>query len=137
VKKTITFKYQKESLGFLSKVIKRPVAEIYLKAQSGDWIKINPYIDSGADTTLIPFSTGSLLGLTYKEDEVIKIGGLAGSAKAVRKKLKAKMGDVEFNLNLTWSLSENVPALLGRKDVFDKFNVTFMQSKEQIVFEEV
>src|SRR5688572_9480627 len=111
--KIISFSYQKEKIGFLGKVVKRPVAEVFLKNKNADWLKVTAYIDSGADTTLIPLSIGEFLGLTYKPNEVIKIAGLVGNAKAVRKKVKAKIGEVEFPLTLTWALSENVPALLG------------------------
>lgn len=132
----ITFKYRKEkSSGLFGRSILRPVAVIELKTKSGEWIRISPYIDSGADSTLIPFSTGKLLGLTYKEDEVVKIGGIGGTMKAVRKKVHTKIGDKQFSLNLTWALTENVPALLGRKDVFDNFKITFDQKKEEVIFE--
>ena len=134
--KTVTFKYQQERSGILGNNIKRPVAEIFLKSKSSEWLKIHPYIDSGADTTLIPFSTGEFLGLTYKESEVVKIGGLIGTTKAIRKKVTVKIGEVEFILNVTWALTESVPALLGRKDVFDKFDVTFKQKDGIVIFEE-
>ena len=130
----IVFKYRQEKNGIFGNSIKRPVAEIKLKGKNG-WITLNPYIDSGADTTLIPFSIGEFLGLTYKENEVTKIAGVAGFTKAVRKKVKASIGEKEFSLTLTWAMTENVPALLGRKDVFDNFKITFNQKEEEVIFE--
>ena len=47
----IVFKYKKEMSG-----VKRPLADVFLKTVSGYWIEFHPYIDSGADVTLIPYS---------------------------------------------------------------------------------
>lgn len=71
----IIFKY-KEELTSRREKIKRPVAEVFLKTQSNSWIKFYPYIDSGADVTLIPLSLGRLLGLEIDEGKIQQIGGI-------------------------------------------------------------
>jgi hypothetical protein len=57
----ITFKYRNETSP--RGRILRPVADVEIQSVGGAWIECHPYIDSGADVTLIPFSMGKLLGL--------------------------------------------------------------------------
>ena len=52
----IVFSYKEEQL--VQGTILRPVAEVFLKTNSNKWIEFHPYIDSGADITMIPLSVG-------------------------------------------------------------------------------
>ncbi|MEK7534745.1 MAG: hypothetical protein AAB600_05475 [Patescibacteria group bacterium] len=130
----IVFKYKEEITSRKQKII-RPVAEVYLKTLSNSWIKFYPYIDSGADITLIPLSLGKLLGFKIDESKVQQIGGIRGSVPVIFTQAFLKIGNEEFPTNLAWALIEDVPPLLGRTDVFDIFKVTFEQYKEVIIFE--
>jgi len=130
----IVFKYKTE-VTFKKQKIIRPVAEAYLKALSNSWIKFYPYIDSGADVTMIPLSLGKLLGFRINESKVQQIGGIRGSVPVIFIKAHLKIGNEEFPTSLAWALIEDVPPLLGRTDVFDIFKVTFEQYKRIIIFE--
>lgn len=130
----IVFKYKTEISSKKQKII-RPVAEVYLKALSNSWIKFYPYIDSGADITMIPLSLGKLLGFRINESKVQQIGGIRGSVPVIFIKARLKIGNEEFPTSLAWALIEDVPPLLGRTDVFDIFKVTFEQYKRIIIFE--
>lgn len=130
----IVFKYKTEITSKKQKII-RPVAEVYLKALSNSWIKFYPYIDSGADVTMIPLSLGKLLGFKIDESSVQQIGGIRGSVPVIFIKTRLKIGEEEFPTLLAWALIEDVPPLLGRTDVFDIFKVTFEQYREVITFE--
>lgn len=131
----ITFKYHKEK-GRLGQVVKRPVALIEFQDVKGNWILKDFYIDSGADITLIPRSVDDLLGFELKPEEVIEeIGGIAGKLPTVRRQVKMKVDEKELNAEIAWALTEEVPLLLGRKDVFDAFHITFKQDKDLITFE--
>lgn len=133
----ITFKYRTEK-GRLGQVVKRPVALIEFQDVNGSWILKDFYIDSGADITLIPRSVGDLLGFELKQDETIEeIGGIAGKLPTVRRKVKIRIGKNELDTEIAWALTEEVPLLLGRKDVFDTFYITFKQDKGLIVFEPI
>ncbi|MBI4130752.1 hypothetical protein HY468_05520 [Candidatus Roizmanbacteria bacterium] len=99
-------------------------------------MKFYPYIDSGADVTLIPLSLGNLLGLRVDNHHVQKIGGISGSVSIIYTKRNMRIGNSEFTSRIAWSLHEDVPPLLGRLDVFDQFDITFQQEKKRIVFEE-
>lgn len=133
----IVFRYKQEPSRIPGKLISRPVAEIYLKSKSGSWIKLNPYIDSGADVSLIPLSLGNLLGLSVDEKKIEQIGGIRGSVPVIYFQCPLKIGDVQFSTQIAWALIEEVPPLLGRADVFDKFNIQFKQKEGLIIFDEL
>lgn len=116
--------------------VKRPVATIYLKSKNEKWVEYEPYIDSGADVTLIPFSLGKFLGLKIDEGKIEKIGGIRGSLPVIYFQNKVRIGEIEFMAKVGWSLVDNVPPLLGRADIFDRFNVIFKQKEDKILFEE-
>ncbi len=130
----IIFKY-KEEFTSLKEKIRRPIAEVFLKTQSNSWIEFHPYIDSGADITMISLSLGKLLGLKINEDKIQRIGGIRGSVPIIYAHREMRIGEVVFDAKIAWSLIENVPLLLGRTDVFDIFKVTFEQYKKIIIFE--
>jgi hypothetical protein len=132
----ITFHYKKEPTRIKNKYIYRPVAEVYLKTQKGNFIKFSPYIDSGADITLIPYSLGKLIGLETKRDQIQNIGGIKGSVPIIYEKVSIKIGQTETNIQVAWAQTEGVPTLLGREGIFDLFKVTFNQKDKTITFEE-
>lgn len=132
----IVFKYKDEPSRTKSELIQRPVADLFLKNNSGGWIEFHPYIDSGADVTLIPLSLGKLIGLKLDENKIEKIGGIRGSVPVTYHKVKAKIGGIELTIKIAWALIENVPPLLGRADIFDYFHITFKQDQEVIIFDE-
>lgn len=132
----IVFHYKKEPARSAGQFVHRPVAEAYLKSKSNNWIKFNPYIDSGADVTLIPLSLGRLLGLEIDKNKIEEIGGIRGSVPAIYIKAILKIGEKEILTQIAWALIEEVPPLLGRTDIFDSFKVTFEQTKGIITFEE-
>lgn len=132
----IIFRYKEESLGH-GGTIQRPVADISLKTKSHSWIEFHPYIDSGADVTMIPLSLGKLLGFEVDERQIKQIGGIRGSVPVIYTKTEMIVGDKEFLAQIAWALIEDVPPLLGRTDVFDIFKVTFEQNNRIIIFEEL
>ncbi len=131
----IVFKYKEETIGINKKQIKRPVADVYLKTNTNSWIEFHPYIDSGADVTMIPLSLGKLLGFKIDETKVQQIGGIRGSVPVIFTRSRMRIGKEEFPVNLGWALIEDVPPLLGRADIFDIFDITFKQQESVIVFE--
>lgn len=111
------------------------MADISFQDQDNNWIELHPYIDSGADITMIPLSFGKLLGLKINKNEVNKIGGIRGSVPVAYRKLRMEIGDYQMIINVAWALIEDVPPLLGRADVFDKFNIAFKQTKRIVEFQ--
>lgn len=130
----IVFRY-KEEFGRNGEVIKRPVADVFLKGKNGNWIEFHPYIDSGADITLIPLSLGKLIGLKLDKSKIDKIGGISGSVPISHHKINLKIGGFILTGKIGWARIEEVPPLLGRENIFDFFNVTFKQKDSIIMFE--
>ena len=92
-------------------------------------------VDSGADITLIPKEEGKEIGFALKEGEDIKsIGGVGSSLPVVYRELKLQIGVYEFNAPVAWALEEDVPFLLGREVVFDKFDIEFKQAERKVIF---
>jgi hypothetical protein len=114
--------------------IKRPFANICIQSRSGKWIQFRPLIDSGADITLIPHSLGVYLGFEM-EDKIVEFGGVTGRhLPVIIKKIKIKIGDIESEPRVAWSLIEEAPPILGRLDIFNKFEITFKEDEGWVEF---
>ncbi len=132
----IIFTYRKER-GKITGTVYRPVAKVYIKSIEGEWIPFAPYIDSGADITLIPYTLGLKLGFRISE-EITNLHGVRGIGLPVEvRKVKMRIGNVELEPRVAWALIEEAPPLLGRLDIFDKFNITFKEREGKIIFETV
>ncbi len=129
----IRFHYQNEEsdLG----PVKRPVADAKLK--NGDIvIEIAMYIDSGADISMIPYHFGKALGL-YQEpdDEIHNIKGIEGSGVPyIIKELELAMGLNFHTIRVAWAQTEEVPILMGRMDIFNRYRITFNEKESWIDF---
>ena len=133
---TIEFRYREEESEITGTIL-RPVAALQFKSRSGEWIEIRMYIDSGADITLIPLSFGRLLGLELRKEDIKHLRGVGGGdVPVIITKIDIMMDDVEFPIDVAWALEEDVPPLLGRTDVFDRFKIMFNQGSRIIIFEE-
>ena len=130
------FTYRKES-GKITKVVYRPVAKVYVQSLKGEWIPFVPYIDSGADITLLPFSLGIKLGFEPTKD-IMNLHGVRGIGLPVEiRKVKMRIGNVELEPRVAWALVEEAPPLLGRLDIFDRFNIIFREKEGKITFEPI
>lgn len=114
--------------------IRRPVADIFIRSTGGTWIRFRPFIDSGADITVIPYSVGLYLGFEMG-DEIVEFSGVSGRHVPVLiKRLTMRIGERELEPRVAWALIEEAPPLLGRMDIFDRFSITFREDREEIVF---
>lgn len=129
----IKFKYQSEpsSLG----KIKRPVANVFLETESVR-IEASMYIDSGADITMIPLRLGLSLGFRQSpNDKILEIRGVSGGGVPyIIKEAFLTMDKTKIKFRLAWALIEEVPLLLGRMDIFDKFKILFNERRNLITF---
>src|SRR3989338_10155421 len=122
----VEFPYKREKSNLFGTVY-RPIVAVHFIDRNSEIIQLM-YIDSGADITLIPKSIGELLGFD-ESDEVKEIFSVSGhKISVIIENAKMKIGRHQFNARVAWSLHENVPLLLGRLDVFDKFIITFDES---------
>ncbi len=92
-------------------------------------------IDSGADITLVPYHLGRDLGVRLERGESnYTLGGIAAGLPVVYRKIEIRFGDYKIPCRVAWALSDRVPAVLGRLDVFDEFHVEFRQDERKTVF---
>lgn len=130
----IVFNYKKRPTRIPGQFIYRPVAEVYLRYKLGKWLRFNPYIDSGADNTLVPLSVGKLLGLELDKNKIEEVKGIKGNIPVIYHKVNVGIGEFTLQVHIAWALVEDVPPLLGRTDIFDFFNITFKQKAGIIIF---
>ncbi|MCG2826736.1 MAG: hypothetical protein L6265_09115 [Thermoplasmatales archaeon] len=130
----VRFNYRKQKSKAFGTVY-RPMGEILLIYERK--VKETFYIDSGADVTLIPRSVGELLGLKIKDDDkIIDLYGIGDAAiSAVIKGIKIKIGEHEIPVRIGWALTEKIPLILGRMDIFNRFKILFDEKKKEIMFE--
>jgi len=128
----VEFRYRRETAR--GETVFRPVARVFLQRDEKG-VLLYPYIDSGADVTLIPRSVGEALGLTLGNAAVEELAGIGEGKIAVTfETVKMSIGEVTFDCRVGWSLIEEVPLLLGRRDVFDRFAVLFREWERTVIF---
>ncbi len=129
----ISFPYKKENSDIFGEIY-RPIAVVYFIGEQE--ILELPYVDSGADITLIPNTIGELLGFEKDSGNIKEVYSVGKKAiPIIVKKIKLRIADYEFEARVAWALTENVPVLLGRLDIFDKFKITFDEAKKKVIFE--
>jgi hypothetical protein len=98
--------------------IYRPVATIIVEHKK-IVVELPLYIDSGADISMIPYRFGKALRLDQtSKDRIRRIRGIAGrSVPYLVKRLTFIFGRTKISARVAWSMTEEVPLLLGRMDV--------------------
>lgn len=91
-------------------------------------------LDSGADITLIPRGIGELLGFTLADAEIADLGDLQAVLPVVFQTVEMQIGPYSFAARVAWALSEDVPLILGRLDVFDRFDIELVQRHRYTAF---
>jgi len=131
----IEFTFRKEESGIFGPIM-RPVA-IAILINGRKKIPEIFYVDSGADITMVPKSIGELLGLKIKRsDKIESIKGIGERSVAiVIKKIKLQLGEKIIPARIAWALTEEVPLLLGRVDIFRLFDITFSKNIKTIFTE--
>jgi len=127
----IEFPFVEERANIVPTIL-RPMARVKLVAKNE--ATVDMYVDSGADITLIPYSVGIAVGFSLKpEDEIRRIGGVGGGKiSIVMRRIKMRIDGEELNVRVAWCMSEDVPLILGRLDIFNKFNVLFEGGKKTV-----
>ncbi len=127
------FREERSGLG----VVLRPVAEVILE-KDGFAVEIPMYVDSGADVSMIPFRFGRALGFKQeREDTIQEIKGVSGAGVPyILKEVTLVLNGKRLKVKMAWALVEEVPMLMGRMGIFDKFRVVFDERNGWIDFEE-
>lgn len=92
-------------------------------------------LDTGADTTTLPFSLASLLGFSTSDLQSQDTNAVGGKAKVYKLKVSSK---VEVRLGGTWYalpnvvFAENTPPLFGRDFIFANFKVRMEHGETEL-----
>ena len=124
--------FETENLG----ILKRPFALVHL-AHSERIKSIPMLMDSGADVTVISHKIGLELGLELeKGEELVSLSGAVGNFPIVYRSIQIQIGDSQpFLAKVAWSQIE-VANVLGRIDVFDRFDIELKQAESTLIFKE-
>ncbi len=115
-----------------------PVIPVTL--ENGDNIvKIRFFVDSGADITMITLGVAKKLGFNaWNDDEIVNALGVGGSdVPYFVRQIDITIGNEKWKIRVACSLRDDVPFLLGRRDIFDKFQVCFNDKEKRIRFTEL
>jgi len=112
----------------------RPKAVVRLIGPSA-FLHVDCLVDSGADTSVITWEVGQYLGLTVEASEnPYSLGGISGSLPCYLRSIEMEIGTIRFKGTVMWALSDDLPNILGREDVFDRFDIEFKQCDRSVFF---
>lgn len=112
-----------------------PIIPLGIKSPKG-WFKIETYVDTGAFISIFAASDAEAIGINYDRGKMIYITVGDGSTIPVYlHKLPISIGNIFLSANIGFSSHLGVGFnLLGRKDIFEYFDVTFSDSTKTITF---
>ena len=98
-------------------------------------INVSGLLDTGASINVLPYSLGIQLGVSWEElTTSVQLAGNLAPVAAKGLVLSAQTASfAPVRLVFAWSLTDDVPLLLGRMNFFLEFDVCFYRS--QMVFE--
>lgn len=130
-KSALIFPYQYKHIDY-GKII-NPLAYIPVKASWG-WQPLWFLLDSGADTTMLTTFLAKSLGITFDTTKKTKLYGIGErSIDAYPGNVSLRLEKEEVDVRCYFIEAKESTLLLGRLDVFDKFNILFNTQKKQIV----
>ncbi len=113
----------------------------------GLWIDVDsprghlPFLflfDTGADVTSLPNSASKKLGIDLDKCPQLTMGGYEGTTIPVYKsQIRIRFNRKLFTIPCVFHPNEEVPILLGRAGILDRFNIVLDGKRKQIIFEEI
>lgn len=94
-------------------------------------IEVIALLDTGASVNVLPYSVGVQLGAVWDEQTTfVTLAGNLASIEARGLLISAQISNFSpVRLVFAWSLSDDVPLLLGRMNFFLEFDVCFYRSR--------
>jgi len=115
--------------------LKRPIAQLHIKDKSGEWRAISMLIDSGADVSIISKDFGELFGHNLKKGRKIKLKGIGeGEVVAYIHKMDMLVGKHEVSIEVAIASVDLKVNILGRRNLFDLFEIQFKNKKQETRF---
>lgn len=93
-------------------------------------VEVSGLLDTGASINVLPYSVGIQLGAVWEElTTSVQLAGNLAPVEARGLIVPAQVGNfAPVRLVFVWSLTDDVPLLLGRTNFFLEFDVCFYRS---------
>jgi len=116
-------------------MVKRPVAEVYVRDKNGIWRALTMYVDSGADVSIMMRSFGELFGHDLKKGRKIRLKGIGPiHITAYVHRMEILVGRHMAAIDVAIAEDDSVPNVLGRRGLFDLFEIQFKNVEKQTWF---
>ena len=117
---------------------KAPIIPVALKSNEG-WRYTTAYVDSGASYSIFKVQEAERLGLNIRSGKKSFVVVGDGSCIPIYFfTLPVRIANIELTATISFSEKLGVGFnLLGRKDIFSVFDVTFSDTKESITFTKI
>ena len=94
--------------------------------------------DTGADVTSLPVTAAKKVGVDLDKCPEEQMSGFEGTSITVfRSKVKILFNNKPFVIPCVFNPNKEVPLLLGRAGILDKFTITLDAKKKIATFEEI
>lgn len=131
----IEFPFEKSHSRTLGRIL-RPIVGVTIVGPKQN-VNVFMLLDSGADISLIPYSVGETIGLKLDMANRGEVQGIGeGSLPYILSQVKFKIEDIEIPVRIGWALIEEIPFILGRLDVFQRFAVEFREFENKILLKQ-
>jgi hypothetical protein len=99
-------------------------------ANKNSIVQVSGLLDTGASINVLPYSIGIQLGSVWEElTTSVQLAGNLAPVEAKGLIVLAQVGNfAPVRLVFAWSLTDDVPLLLGRTNFFLEFDVCFYRS---------
>lgn len=90
--------------------------------------------DSGADITMLPYPIAELLNIDLKSSAIDYTYGInENPVKVYVNQITIKIGNDIFPIRCFFSSNKRAPLLLGRVDIWGKYNIIFNNAKKRLI----
>jgi len=114
-----------------------PKITIHVRTRSG-YLPYRFLLDTGADVTMVPFAMADDLGVDVSRCPTHHCSGIEGRPLlAYHAPMTVRVGHLDLTLHCLISENDSTPFLLGRADLFARFNITFDNQRKRILLAEI
>lgn len=94
-------------------------------------------VDSGADLTLLPKSLAREMGVDVARCPKSVTQGVeeGRGVKIYYAKIRIRIGEWDDDIRCAFANHDRIPPLLGRLDLFPKYNITFHAKRRSVIFQ--
>ena len=90
-------------------------------------------LDTGADFTMLPRHMAEVIEIDLSACPQSRSYGIEGNGvKVYASQIQIKIGQVELKVRCLFSEKETIPYILGRADIFSRFNIIFDNRNKKI-----